>query len=132
MDYYEDEEKFKANAKPKGTMILEGYQIVTDPNARKVEQKKAVNAKFQIDEDVGEYTKYEPFTIECYHAARRRWLIKCKDEEDFNTWVAVLKEAAERCKGRTLTDPLKIKAFDSGFLATQMDLEIKPKTVCET
>ena len=129
IDYYEDEEKFKAGAKPKGTMILEGYRVVSDPNARKVEHKKAVNAKFNIDEDVGEYAKYEPLTIECYHDARRRWLLKAKDQAEFDTWVAVLSEAAERCKGRTLTDPLKIEAFDSAFQATKLDLALKPKTV---
>lgn len=115
IDYYEDKPKYEAGAKPKGTMVLDGYEVVTDPNARKMDFKKKINAKLNIEEEVGEYTKYEPLTIECYHATRRRWLVKCKDQADFDSWVAALKEAAVRSSARTLTDPVRVEAFDAAF-----------------
>lgn len=124
IEYYADQKNFEAGAKPKGTIALAGYTIVKDPNGRKMAAKRDLNARFNIDAEVEEYTKYEPLTIECFHPTRRRWLIKCTDEDQFASWSTMFEVCAQRNSARTLTDPLKIAAFGAAFAAARLPLNV--------
>ena len=124
VEYFADQKTFETNGKPKGTIILGGYTIVTDPNARKMAVKRDLYARFGVEEEVAEYTKYEAMTIECFHPTRRRWLIKCSSAEDFEVWSAMFTVCAQRCTGRTLKEPARIEAFDQAFAQARLALNV--------
>lgn len=110
IDYYENEAKYKSGGKPKGTINLSAYTIYTEPNKRKQEEKRQLAENFGVSPQ-DDYSKYEPLTLECYHPIRRRWLIKCNDEEQFKQWADILKLCALKVDTGTLKDSLKKDAF---------------------
>eukprot|EP00051_Salpingoeca_urceolata_P026309 m.476829 g.476829 ORF g.476829 m.476829 type:complete len:563 (-) comp20666_c0_seq1:150-1838(-) len=125
IDYYESQEKYESGAaKPKGSVNLAGYRVVTSPNQRKMD---ALQAKFKvlgITEPVPEYTKYPEFMIECFRNNQRRWLIQCKDAAEFDEWSEMLTTCCRKAKGRTETDPVIISAFDKAFAALRGSLNV--------
>lgn len=124
VEYFADQKTFESNGKPKGTIVLGGYTIVTDPNARKMAAKRDLYARFGIESEVAEYTKYEAMTIECFHPSRRRWLIKCNSTEDFAAWSEMFQICAQRCTSRTLKDPVRQHAFDDAFAESRLSLNV--------
>eukprot|EP00730_Choanoeca_flexa_P019689 TRINITY_DN9624_c0_g1_i2.p1 TRINITY_DN9624_c0_g1~~TRINITY_DN9624_c0_g1_i2.p1 ORF type:complete len:579 (+),score=224.21 TRINITY_DN9624_c0_g1_i2:45-1781(+) len=115
IEYYENEDAFNKGAKPKGFMLLDGYDIVTDPNARKIKEKKEMQELFKLGDDPIEYAKYEEFTLEAYHSARRRWLVKFDDKAQFDEWATIFKKCSKLCKSGTLEDELMIDAYKAAF-----------------
>ncbi|EGD72077.1 hypothetical protein PTSG_00094 [Salpingoeca rosetta] len=110
--YYASADNYAAGAKPKGTINLCGYDIVRDPNKRKIEVREQ-HARLFGGDPPDDYTKYEPLTIECYHRVKRRWLIKCKDEEQFERWLDILTTCSRFVSTRSLRDPVECAAFDN-------------------
>jgi hypothetical protein len=95
------------------------FQIVRDPNARKIKEKTAVNEMLKMDAGEVTYEKYEPLTLEAYHANRRRWLMKFEDQATFDDWAKMLTKCTKMCKSGLLKEPVAIAAFDSAFLETK-------------
>ncbi|EGD81784.1 hypothetical protein PTSG_02497 [Salpingoeca rosetta] len=110
IDYYETEDKYKSGGSPKGSINLSGYTVVTNPNQRKQEEKQELAKLF--GGNAGEYSKYEPYTLECYHRVKRRWLIKCKDQAQFDEWADILHTCVRNVEAGTLKDELQKEAFD--------------------
>lgn len=122
VDYYESEEKKNAGAAPKGSINLAGYEVVTEPNKRKMKVLEEKFKALKIADAIPEYTKYPEFMIECYRNNQRRWLFQCKDQEEFDEWVDVLRVACRKAKGRSETDPVIIAAYDKAFEALRSTL----------
>eukprot|EP00049_Salpingoeca_infusionum_P017423 m.352897 g.352897 ORF g.352897 m.352897 type:complete len:574 (+) comp16637_c0_seq1:92-1813(+) len=107
--YYEDDSKVAAG-KPKGEINLAGYEVHLDPNSRKTSVKQFEAETYGTDAS-GEYSKYEPFTIECFHKSRRRWLVKCATAEEHAEWGAVLKKCAACVNASALPEGPVREAF---------------------
>eukprot|EP01147_Barroeca_monosierra_P003724 gene3724-8358_t len=123
IEYYESESKFKSGGSPKGTINLSGYTIVSDPNARKKHEKDEL-AKMFGGSGTDDYSKYDPFTIECYHRVKRRWLLKCDSEEQFKQWVNICELCARNVRSGALNDPLKKQAFEKASLKLKSHLSV--------
>lgn len=128
VDYYESEAKFEAAAKPKGCMVLNGYSVVRDPNARKVDAKTEMYKKLDLEEEAGEYTKYEPLTLELFHPSRRRWLMKFTEQADFDSWADTFEECCRKVDGRSTDDEVTCGAYDAAFGKCQEDMGLADHT----
>lgn len=128
VEYYESEEAYEQKAKPKGAMYLEGYEVVRDPNVRKVQAKEELHKKFGIEGGV-EYTKYEPLTLEIFHPIRRRWLMRFTSQEEFDSWAKMFDQVVLRARSRTLRDPIAARAFQSTFEALRTPLDVPSNMV---
>eukprot|EP00056_Hartaetosiga_gracilis_P008861 m.127388 g.127388 ORF g.127388 m.127388 type:complete len:633 (-) comp13008_c0_seq1:173-2071(-) len=116
VEYYENEDKFKAGAKPKGVINLAGYQVVVDPNGRKIKEKQKEVEVYGTSFS-GEYTKYEPLTLECYSETKRRWLFRFKDVEEFNTWSDIFSRCVKKVRSGTLDDEQMQAAYHDAITA---------------
>eukprot|EP00045_Choanoeca_perplexa_P006487 m.55420 g.55420 ORF g.55420 m.55420 type:complete len:590 (-) comp13652_c0_seq1:80-1849(-) len=119
VEYYESEAAYNSGAKPKGTMLLDGYKIVRDPNARKIAEKTKTNELLKLEAGEVTYEKYEPLTLEAYHETRRRWLFKFEDQATFDEWAKMLEKCSKMCKSGLLKEETAIAAFDAAFLETK-------------
>ncbi|EDQ89559.1 uncharacterized protein MONBRDRAFT_37019 [Monosiga brevicollis MX1] len=117
IDYYESEQAFKDGKKPKGTINLSGYEVVTDPNGRKIKQKQDQAKEF--GEEIGdvEYDKYEPLTMECFHDSKRRWLFKFETQDQFDEWAITFAECSKLVSSRTMEDDQMYEAFQEAYTA---------------
>eukprot|EP00045_Choanoeca_perplexa_P010137 m.101466 g.101466 ORF g.101466 m.101466 type:complete len:573 (-) comp15171_c0_seq1:99-1817(-) len=117
VQYYESEEAYNEGAKPKGTMLLDGYEVFRDPNSRKIQAKTALNKQLGIEQSEPiEYSKYAPLTLEVFHEGRRRWLLQFEDQETFDEWAEMLTSCTKLCESGVLEEPIAKSAFAEAFL----------------
>lgn len=121
VQYFDSKDTYESGGKPKGTIMLDGYKMYTDPNARKKKAKEALNKKLGADSGPVEYEKYEPLTLEGYHDERRRWLFKFENKEDFDAWNKMFTKCCKFCKSGLLTDKDAIEAFAKAFKVSQKE-----------
>lgn len=113
----------------KGEISLPGYKLVRDPNALKMTIKTEIYSELGVSDPVEAYTKYEPFTLECYHPFRRRFLLKLENEAEFKLWGDLIEKVCEKADGRKLEDEVALEAYDSAFDDVRSGLYVSVKSV---
>ena len=67
----------------------------------------------------------EPFTLECYHPFRRRFLMKVENEAEFKLWADVLEKCCESADGRKIVDDeVALASYDEAFDETRSPLSV--------
>lgn len=122
VEYYESQEKWKAGAKPKGRVLLSGFQVEMDPNSFAKKWQEEFQKQLNIDEPVADKKDFKPFTIELYHPSRRCWYMVCENEEEFKSWGETFKSVCWRSPMLANDDPVAQAAFEHAVRETRWAL----------
>lgn len=124
VDYFVTEQDAQQEKpKPKGTMILQGYYVYTNPNGEFLSRLKNIATKMGLNvEDLPKPKEFPPFTLEIYHWRRRCYYITCENQEEFDSWVRTFRECCWENKGLKNQDWVHVRAFTRAVRETRWRL----------
>ncbi|XP_046850342.1 PH domain-containing protein DDB_G0267786-like [Xenia sp. Carnegie-2017] len=116
VSYYETEDAYNQGCKPKGNIILAGYDVeenADDANLQKLKQlAKTLGIK---EESLPSPEKTPPNTLILSHDRRRKYYITAKSDEEKMDWVEMFKTCARKTKGFKNKDPVGNAAFTTAY-----------------
>eukprot|EP00052_Salpingoeca_macrocollata_P016080 m.128884 g.128884 ORF g.128884 m.128884 type:complete len:564 (+) comp19914_c0_seq1:86-1777(+) len=120
IEYYEKEEVFKAQGKPKGIISPAGYSVVTDleNDMRQKAEKLAEMLKVDIS-DVPKPKSYPEFTFGVTHERRRGYFIQAENKAEMDEWVAMFKTCCRKAEGLNDNEEVAKEAYTNAFTATR-------------
>jgi len=121
VDYYESDAISK---KAKGSMSLNGYRVIEDPNDGIIKRLTTLAEKMGINmSEIPKPKEYPKLTFELHHDRRRCYFVKCETEEEFKEWVDVFKTCCRRAYGLKNRDHVHQKAFHEAIRRTRWELD---------
>lgn len=87
IDYYENEDKYKNNQKPLGTINMSNLDLNPDANDTVLNRLIKLAEKMKLDiESLPKPDKYPDFTMEIYHSRKGPIYLQCEDEQEHKEW----------------------------------------------
>jgi hypothetical protein len=121
VDFWENEDQFKQDKKPRGTMNLSGMSIIRDPNDTYIKRVLDLAKKCNLNvDDIPKPEQLPDFSLEVTHTTRDCVLLQCENAEEHKAWCDILDDC--RWYSRNLNiqdDKIHLQVFHSALWRTR-------------
>jgi hypothetical protein len=95
IDYWENEDKYNAKAKPLGTINMSNKNLHRDANDTVLNRLIALAERCKINlDDMPKPEKYPDFTLEIWHERKGPIYLQCPNQEEWKSWCDII----EKCR----------------------------------
>ncbi|XP_028394823.1 niban-like protein 1 [Dendronephthya gigantea] len=117
VDYYENEEAYDKDLKPKGTINPSGYRTVSNLGDELARRQKDLANMLGVDQQDSP-EKFPNHTFGVVHDASRSYYIHAESEEEKMEWVQMFQLCCACVKGFNISDPICQSTFNRAISKT--------------